>query len=163
MSRPARVAASDDINAVTDAVLIASRLLVAVSARSIAAVDEALTIPQFRLLIVLCLRGPVKLTSLAEHLSVNPSTATRMVDRLVAAGLINRETNPASRRELLVTLTDQGTTVVNEVTRRRRTEIAHIVSRMPPATREDLVHALTAFAAAGNELTTVNQIDLPWV
>jgi len=70
MSHAARVTASDDV--VTDAVLTASRLLIAVSARSIATVDETITIAQFRLLVVLRMRGPVKLTSLAEHLSVNP-------------------------------------------------------------------------------------------
>src|SRR5207248_11152413 len=89
-----------DVDAMTDAVLTASRLLVAVSARSIAAVDESITIPQFRLLVVLDTRGPLKLTALAEQLGVNPSTATRMVDRLVTAGLVTREANPASRREL---------------------------------------------------------------
>src|SRR3954451_15755886 len=94
--------APDDVDAMTDAVLTASRLLIAVSARSIGAVDESITIPQFRLLVVLDGRGPLKLTTLAEHLGVNPSTVTRMVDRLVAAGLVSREANPASRRELVV-------------------------------------------------------------
>jgi DNA-binding MarR family transcriptional regulator len=163
MPRPARVPTSDDVDAVTDAVLTASRLLIAVSARSIAAVDEALTIPQFRVLVVLRMQGPMKLTSLAEHLSVNPSTATRMVDRLVTTGLINRQTNPASRRELMVALTEMGTTVVDEVTRRRRNEIARIVSRMTPTTRKDLIHALSAFTAAGNEPTIAGQTDLPWL
>lgn len=163
MSHTARVAASDDVDAVTDAVLTASRLLVAVSARSIAAVDETITIPQFRLLIVLRTRGPVKLTSLAEHLSVNPSTATRMVDRLATAGLISRETNPASRRELMVALTSVGARVVDDVTSHRRSEIARIVSRMAPATRRGLVDVLTAFAAAGNEPAIAEQTDLPWV
>jgi DNA-binding MarR family transcriptional regulator len=147
----------EDIDAVTDAVLSASRLLVAVSARSIAAVDESITIPQFRLLVVLRTRGPVKLTSLAEQLAVNPSTVTRMVDRLVASGLISREVNPASRRELVVALTGSGTQVVDEVTQRRRQEIARIVSRIPPATRQDLVHALRAFSAAGNEMSAADQ------
>jgi hypothetical protein len=98
----------DDVDAMTDAVLTASRLLVAVSAQSIAAVDESITIPQFRLLVVLDTRGPLKLTMLAEYLGVNPSTATRMVDRLVAGDLVIRETNPASRRELFVSLSDSG-------------------------------------------------------
>ncbi len=163
MSHAARVTASDDVDAVTDAVLTASRLLIAVSARSIATVDETITIAQFRLLVVLRTRGPVKLTSLAEHLSVNPSTVTRMIDRLVTTGLISRETNPVSRRELMVTLTDIGARVVDEVTRRRRSEIAGIVSRMPPDTRKGLIHALTAFATAGHEPTITDQTDLPWV
>ena len=161
--RSVGVPASDDVDAVTDAVLTASRLLVAVSARSIAAVDESITIPQFRLLVVLDSRGPIKLTAVAESLAVNPSTATRMVDRLVAAELVSREANPASRRELVVSLTDTGAAVVREVTQRRRREIARIVSRMPATTRRGLVRALTSFADAGDEPSVVDHGDALWL
>jgi len=155
--------APDDVDAVTDAVLTASRLLVAVSARSIASVDESITIPQFRLLVVLDTRGPLKLTALAEQLAVNPSTATRMVDRLVAADLVSRQANPASRRELVVTLTDGGSAVVRQVTQRRRAEITRIVGRMPATTRRGLVRALAAFAEAGDEPSIEPGADAFWV
>ena len=84
-------ASANDIDALTDAVLTASRLLVAVSARSLAAVEDTITLPQFRMLVILDSRGPMKLSSLAELLDVNPSTATRMVDRLVATEMIARQ------------------------------------------------------------------------
>lgn len=157
---PVAASVADDVDAVTDAVLTASRLLVAVSARSIASVDESITIPQFRLLVVLDSRGPLKLAALAEFLAVNPSTATRMVDRLVAAELVRREANPASRRELIVSLTEPGAGVVRSVTQRRRREIAEIVGSMPPATRRGLVRALTAFTDAGDEPSAADQGDL---
>jgi DNA-binding MarR family transcriptional regulator len=147
-SRPLAV---EDVDAVTDAVLTASRLLVAVSARSIAAVDESITLHQFRSLVVLDSRGPLKQATLAEHLGVNPSTATRMVDRLIAAGLVSREPNPASRRETVVSLTATGRRVVRDVTEIRRTEIASIVARIPARDRHGLVNALAAFAEAGGE------------
>ncbi|HJQ48128.1 MAG TPA: MarR family transcriptional regulator [Amycolatopsis sp.] len=141
----------DDVDAMTDAVLTASRLLLAVSVRSIASVDDSITVPQFRLLVVLDTRGPLKLSAVAEQLGVNPSTATRMTDRLVAAGLVSREANPASRRELVVSLTGTGAAVVHTVTERRRAEITRIVERMPVAARRGLVRALTAFTEAGDE------------
>jgi DNA-binding MarR family transcriptional regulator len=160
--RPAGKPAPDDVDAMTDAVLTASRLLVAVSARSIGAVDEAITMPQFRLLVVLDGRGPLKLTTLAEHLGVNPSTVTRMVDRLVVADLVSREANPASRRELVVSLSDEGAAVVREVMRRRRAEITRIVSRMAPSARRGLVRALNAFTEAGDE-PAAGLGDVHWV
>jgi DNA-binding MarR family transcriptional regulator len=132
-------------------VLTASRLLVAVSARSIAAVDESITLAQFRLLVVLYTGGAVNLSVLADHLGVNPSTATRMIDRLIAASLVSRETNPASRREVVVTLTEAGAGAVRQVTARRRKEIARIVGRMPAKHRQGLVDALEAFTDAGGE------------
>lgn len=140
-----------DVDAVTEAMLTASRLLVAVSARSVASVDDSITLPQFRLLVVLSSRGSLKLVTLAEHLGVNPSTATRAVDRLIATGMVTRTTNPESRREIVIDLTPAGRRMVSKVTKRRRAEIARIVSRMPVSRRRGLVKALTAFAEAGGE------------
>jgi DNA-binding MarR family transcriptional regulator len=143
--------AMDDVDAVTQAVLTASRLLMAVSARSLAEVEERVTLPQFRMLVVLSLRGATKLVALAELLEVAPSTAMRMVDRLIAAGLAHRQTNPGNRRETLLELTDEGRRTVADVTSRRRTEIASIVERLGPTQRLALIEALNAFNTAGGE------------
>lgn len=150
-----------DVDAVTDAVLTASRLLMSISARSIAAVDESITIPQFRLLVVLHARGPVNLTAIADALAVNPSTATRMVERLVTTGLVSRQANPSSRRELVVDLTDRGRSTVRDVMRRRRTHVSRIVTRMTPTARRNLVRALSAFTTAGG--TTTTDSDILWL
>ncbi|MCL6670815.1 MULTISPECIES: MarR family winged helix-turn-helix transcriptional regulator [Streptomyces] len=143
--------AMDDVDAVTRAVLTASRLLVAVSARSLGEVEERVTLPQFRMLVVLHTRGATKLVSLAELLQVAPSTAMRMVDRLIAAGLADRQTNPDNRRETLLQLTEEGRRTVEDVTARRRSEIAAIVARLGPTQRLALIEALGAFNRAGGE------------
>ncbi|MER6032149.1 MarR family transcriptional regulator [Streptomyces sp. NPDC001851] len=145
------VGSMDDVDAVTRAVLTASRLLVAVSARSLAEVEERVTLPQFRMLVVLATRGETKLVALAELLQVAPSTAMRMVDRLIAAGLADRKANPSNRRETLLRLTEEGRRTVEEVTARRRAEIADIVERLRPTERLALVEALNAFNEAGGE------------
>ncbi|MCW8097786.1 MarR family winged helix-turn-helix transcriptional regulator [Streptomyces tauricus] len=147
----ARGAAVDDVDAVTRAVLTASRVLVAVSARSLAEVEERVTLPQVRMLVVLSTRGATKLVTLAELLQVAPSTAMRMVDRLISAGLADRQTNPGNRRETLLQLTEEGRRTVEDVTARRRAEIATIVERLTPGQRTAIVEALTAFNEAGGE------------
>jgi DNA-binding MarR family transcriptional regulator len=143
--------AADDVAAVTTELLTASRLLVAVAARSLAAVEGTVTLPQFRLMVVLATRGPMSLTALAAQLAVNPSTAMRMIDRLSAAGMIVRGVNPKLRREHIVRLTEQGRRVVDDVTERRRAEIAAIVAGMTPAQRHGMIAALHAFNDAGGE------------
>ncbi|WP_310785985.1 MarR family transcriptional regulator [Mycobacterium sp. Z3061] len=142
---------TESLDMITDALLTASRLLVGISANSIAAVDDTITIPQFRTLVILSNRGPVNLATLATSLGVQPSATGRMVDRLVSAGLIDRLPHPTSRRELLASLTKRGREVVSKVTANRRSEIARIVEKMPAAERHGLVRALTAFTAAGGE------------
>ena len=144
-------ASDESLDVITDALLTASRLLVAISARSIAMVDETITIPQFRTLVILSRMGRVNLATLAGLLGVQPSTTGRMVERLVSAGLIGRKPHPNSRRELVAELTPRGRAVVREVTKHRRAEIARIVEKMPSRERRGLVAALTAFTAAGGE------------
>lgn len=146
-----KAAVDESVDAITDALVTASRLLVAISARSIAEVDESITIPQFRALVILSSRGASNLATLAGLLDVQPSTIGRMVERLVSAGLIDRQQHPNSRRELLVELTARGRDVVDTVTVRRRGEIARVVQAMPERERRGLVTALTAFTAAGGE------------
>ncbi len=156
------VAAHDDsVDAITDALLTASRLLIAISAHSIAHVDETITIPQFRTLVILSHRGAMNLATLAGLLGVQPSTTGRMVDRLVGAGLIDRLPHPTSRRELVADLTPRGRDVVRQVTAQRRAAIAGIVETLPAKERRGLVSALTAFTAAGGEPAAhVDDIDI---
>ncbi|SDK31061.1 MarR family winged helix-turn-helix transcriptional regulator [Streptomyces indicus] len=139
------------VDAVTRAVLTASRLLVAVSARSLATYEDRVTLPQFRLLVVLSAHGPSKLVALADGLGVSPSTAMRMTDRLIAAGFADRQINPANRRETVLRLTPEGARLVEDVTARRHREIEQIVARLAPAQQAALVEALTAFTEAGGE------------
>ena len=152
--------ADESLDEITDALMTASRLLVAISARSIGQVDETITIPQFRTLVILASRGPINLATLAGLLGVQPSATGRMVDRLVAAGLIDRLPHPTSRRELLAALTRRGRDVVRRVTAHRRAEIAAIVEKMPPPEGHGLVRALTAFTAAGGEPDVQLDADL---
>lgn len=153
------MADDDSLGVITDALLTASRLLVAISARSIARVDETITIPQFRTLVILSNRGPLNLATVAGLLDVQPSTTGRMVERLVSAGLIERRPHPRSRRELVAELTPRGRRVVHMVTAYRRDEIARVVEKMPPRERAGLVRALTAFTTAGGEPAVGVDID----
>ena len=141
-----------ELDAVTDAVLLSSRALVAVASRSIAAVDDAVTLPQFRALVVLDGdQGGMNVGALATELRIQPSTATRLCDRLVRKRLARRRVNPNNRREVTMVLTSNGRALVREVTRRRRREIASIMTKVPAAQRAAIVEALTAFREAAGE------------
>ncbi len=140
-----------DIDELVTGLLTASRVLVGVSARSLTGVEDAVTVTQFRTLVVLQSHGEMNLNRLAELLAVTPSTAMRMVDRLITAELVTRRSNPASRREVLLGLTPSGRSVVRRVTTKRRAEIATIVAAMPATERDTLVRALHAFAEAAGE------------
>jgi DNA-binding MarR family transcriptional regulator len=138
--------------AALDAVLAASRSLVAVATLSLGAAAENSTIAQYRALVVLASRGPQRLGDLAGVLGVTPSTAGRMCDRLVRKGLIRRHRARADRRAVQVSLTADGRAVVDRATARRRVLIAEILGRLPPAVQGMVAAALDAFAQAAGEV-----------
>lgn len=142
-----------DVDELVTALLTASRVLVGVSARSLAEVQDTLTVTQFRVLVVLRGHGETRLNRLAERLGVGPSTALRTVDRLIAAKLVTRRENELDRREVVIELTGGGRDLVDQVTERRRTAIREIVELMPHPQAGLLVDALTGFAAAADEPT----------
>ncbi len=141
-----------DKNDVVDAVLSASRALVAVAARSLAGAEGEVSLPQYRALVVLASRGPKRASELAEELGVHGSTAGRMSDRLVRKGLVERERSDEDRRTVVLRLSDSGRALVDDVTRRRRSEITHLVRRVPVADRPHLVSALQALSRAAGEV-----------
>lgn len=143
---------SSSLDAVTDAVLGASRALVAVAARSLTSVDHEVTLPQYRVLVVLCSRGPLSMGALARELDAVPSTATRLCGRLVTHRLVTRRHRPGNRREVEVRVTALGEQLVREVTERRREAIDAILGRIPPEEQPAMVAAFRAFADAAGEV-----------
>ncbi len=135
-----------------DAVLTASRSLIAVATRSLGAAAEETTIAQYRALVVLASRGPQRMTDLAGALDVAPSTAGRMCDRLVRKGLIRRHRARADRRAVLVSITAAGRQVVDQATARRRELIAGILAKLPAQQQRAAAAALRAFAEAAGEV-----------
>jgi DNA-binding MarR family transcriptional regulator len=138
--------------AAVNAVLTASRTLVAVATQSLGAAAEDTTIAQYRALVVLASRGPQRMTDLAAALDVTPSTAGRMCDRLLRKGLIRRHRARADRRAVQVSITAAGRQVVDQATARRRALIADILGRLPAAQQSAVASALAAFAAAAGEI-----------
>jgi DNA-binding MarR family transcriptional regulator len=144
--------ASESVDSVIDAVLSASRVLVAVAARSLSDIAEEVTLTQYRSLVVLSSRGPQNLAGLAEAVGVTPATATRMCDRLVRKKLIVRKPEQGDRRQVRLELTPKGQQLVGTVTVRRRREIESILSALDPAEQTILVQSLVRFAAAAGEV-----------
>lgn len=148
MERPLE---GSEVDELVTSLLTASRVLVGVSARSLAEVEDTVTVTQFRVLVVLRGHGETRLNRLADRLGVTPSTALRTVDRLIASDLVTRRENVQDRREVVIELTARGRRVVDRVTERRREAIRVIVEAMPRQQSRRLVDALSTFAAVADE------------
>jgi DNA-binding MarR family transcriptional regulator len=139
-------------SSLVDALLSASRVFVAIAARSLADTAEEVTLAQYRTLVVLASRGPQTLAGLALNIAVAPATATRMCDRLVRKGLIRRNHERGDRRTVRLALTASGRSLVDAVTRRRRKEIQTLLKSIPIAEQSALVRALSLFTDVGGEV-----------
>jgi DNA-binding MarR family transcriptional regulator len=103
---------------------------------------------QLRVLSIIAHSRHVNMSRLAEALDVVPSSASRLCDRLEAAGLLRRVLDPRDRREVRLLLTASAKRLLEELRERRRAALAEVLERMNPAGRQELVRALAAFHAA---------------
>jgi DNA-binding MarR family transcriptional regulator len=145
-----------------DSVMLAARAIIAITARSVAALDAQVTLPQLRVLVMVASRGPLNLGAVAAGLGVHSSNATRVCDRLATAGLLTRRDDPSDRRNLMLELTEQGRGVVDTMNANRRAAIEGVLSRMAPSRRQGLAPRMRAFAEAAGELPDTDAWALGW-
>ena len=145
-----------------DAVLSATRVLVALSAQSVARIEDQVTLPQLRVLVIIASRGPQNLNFVAQALAVHPSNATRTCDKLVEAGLIHRSEDPTDRRNLVLQITESGRQLIHTMNEHRRAAIATILAKMRSQQRSSLVPELLAFAAAAGDIPDSQAWTLGW-
>ena len=144
------------------ALVVASQALAAVAARSLDDLDERITLPQFRALVILGTSGPRRIAALATEVGIHRSSAQRLCERLTDAGLLQRAAS-SSGREVTVDLTASGRSLVDTVLHRRQAEIGRVVDAMTPGQRAGIIDALTAFsAAAGIPPTRVPEQTWSW-
>ncbi len=123
-----------------------------VAARSVSEVEDIVTSPQLRVLVMIATHGPQTLGNVATELGVHASNATRTCEKLVRAGLIHRTEDPADRRFVRVALTPAGTQLVERVIGHRRSALAEVLAEMDPDERSVAVASFRAFARAAGDL-----------
>ncbi len=149
--------AREDIDTAAETLLVASRALVGIAARSLAGVDD-ITLPQYRALVVLTRAPTLTVGDLAEALDVHSSTATRVCDRLEMKRLLRRRPGVSSDRRLTaVALTPKGRRLVKLVTDHRLRDLATIAAAMSPDDLNNTIRALTAFADAAGEVARLDR------
>jgi DNA-binding MarR family transcriptional regulator len=125
--------------------------MLGIVARSVAPALEQVSLPHFRVLVLLATSGPVRVGVLAERLDIVVSTFSRSLDRLEQSGWVVRTPSVENRREVTVSITDRGSELVQEVSTRRVLEFRAVLARVPAEDRTVLDHAFTAFADAAGE------------
>jgi len=105
--------------------------------------DQAgLTGPQVSVMACLVSKGPTTLTELSRTLGMNHSTASGIVDRLQARGLVRRTLDAADRRRTRIIVTDKVTRYVHELQVGPAGRLARALGKASPAERQAITEGL---------------------
>lgn len=103
---------------------------------------------QVKVLNLLRYNDEMNLNALAAELGAIPSSASRLCDRLEAAGLLRRDIPENNRREVVLSLTREGRRRLHAFDQARHDDLAPVLERMTPRSRASLLESLRDFSAA---------------
>ncbi|WP_028933844.1 MarR family winged helix-turn-helix transcriptional regulator [Pseudonocardia spinosispora] len=133
-----------------------TRVLVGLAWNSAHAAPSGLSFSQFRLLLVLHHLGRVPSSRLAAALGVNASTVTRLADKLVTSGYLERGADERNRAVVTVEVTETGRTVVAQVLAVRQIALRDALDRMPEQTRASVVDGARQFCATAADVPALH-------
>lgn len=123
--------------------LLVLRACAAIAEESLEQVAPTVSSQQFRALTVLHERGPQNAAAIADALGIARSTMTRLANRLVRDGLVERSTDPADRRVVVLTPTRLGDRTAERVKAWRLRELARRFAGIAPGDARALDEALS--------------------
>jgi DNA-binding MarR family transcriptional regulator len=100
--------------------------------------------------------GPQRLSAIAQAVGTDPSTVSRQVATLVAAGLVERRADPDDGRAHLLAATEAGAQCCADGRRKRVEMVAAVLSGWPDESRQRLAELLGRFADDVQELDRRN-------
>jgi DNA-binding MarR family transcriptional regulator len=98
--------------------------------------NAGLTGPQVSVMACLVSKGPTTLTEVSRTLGMSHSTASGIVDRLQARGLVRRAQDPADQRRTRLIVTDRVTRYVQDLQAGPSGRLAAVLAKVTPRERE---------------------------
>ena len=115
-----------------------------------------ITMSQAKALYLLSVRPGATMSSIAAELGVGASAVSGLVDRLVTQGYVERQEDPADRRQQLVTITDAGTATLDRMREMR----AQVTLRLLKGLDDDELEAFrTSLTALDREVQRLDTVD----
>jgi len=107
-----------------------------------------ITMPQTKIMLILYIHGPARMSDIASELDVTLPTATSLVERLVEKNYVLRETLPEDRRVVLCRLSEAGQEAISQIWQSARRRSKELLEAMDASKLELFVEALEAMHQA---------------
>src|SRR4051794_38304576 len=119
-----------------------------------------LTFARYEVLVLLTFSrtGQLPLKVIGSRLMVHPTSVTNAIDRLVAAGYVDRQPNPTDGRGVLAGITAKGRAVVDKATR-ALTELDFGLPDLPGAERQELFDVLKRVRLGAGDVAGVRPAE----
>lgn len=115
------------------------------------AIDRQVTKFELLTLILIDRHGQIIMSQMSDFLSVPMSTATGIMDRLVKKGLVQRTRDESDRRTVVITLTEEGQRLINQIKNRLSGYIRKISDVLTAEERQLLLGIITKIVSALQE------------
>jgi DNA-binding MarR family transcriptional regulator len=112
--------------------------------------ERGTTMTQLRVMHLIRQKCEPSTGELAADLHIRPATLTGLADRLEQKGLIRRWSDTNDRRVVRISLTAEGSLLLDEAAAAGRASLDAIFTRMAPPEVEAFTHAVTAFVDAAS-------------
>jgi DNA-binding MarR family transcriptional regulator len=103
-----------------------------------------LTVAQFRALMFVGRYAGSTLSALSDHLGRAPATVSKMIDGMVAGGLVGREAQPMDRRKVNLVLTSAGRSILWAARRGTLARLSALLAGLHPEEIETVRRAMTS-------------------
>jgi len=104
--------------------------------------DPELTLPEFRGLAFVNRSAGCSLNEVAEHIGLEPPTASKLVENLVQRGLVNREEGRNDRRRVQLNISPKGKKSIDAAFEHTRKFLAERLVHLKEHEREEVMEAI---------------------
>jgi len=108
-----------------------------------------LTMSQLKVVLLLFISGPSRMSDIASALGVSLATATGVMDRLVERDIVLREGDPKDRRVVLCRLSNKGEKLISGLWQLSRDPAGELMRALVPSQLLLITEALESLLQAG--------------
>lgn len=108
-----------------------------------------LTMSQLKVVLLLFISGPSRMSDIASALGVSLATATGVADRLVERDIVLREADPEDRRVVLCRLSNKGEKLISGLWQLSRERAGKLMRALAPSQLRLITEGLEALLQAG--------------